>query len=158
MLWMLDSGNQGAFVEVMRRHKGRLRETKKRGTKISRGIQMHLSSRVNPLVCLFSFQQGHWPRKKRCPVYSVQTLLCMCVCLRETVLADVCILAGWTVFAFESMSRHACTKGDASLCTHPSIIPSHLCLTRSSRVKDVQPRLRASQLWLQYAYVLLLKV
>lgn len=60
----------------------------------------------------------------------------MCVCLRETVLADVCILAGWTVFAFESMSMHACTKGDASLCTHPSIIPSHLCLTRSSRVKD----------------------
>lgn len=57
-------------------------------------------------------------------VQAFRGILCMhsCVCvsslLREEALADVCILAGWTVFAFESMSMHACTKGDASLCTH----------------------------------------
>lgn len=61
--------------------------------------------------------------------------ICVCVCrllgvfracprkcvrglLSEEALVDVCILAGRTVFALGSMSMHACTKGDASLCAH----------------------------------------
>lgn len=54
---------------------------------------------------------------------SIQRVFCACsrVCVarrRERALADVCTLAGWRVFAFESTSMRACTKGDASLCTH----------------------------------------
>lgn len=66
-------------------------ERKQRGreTEMTGGIWMHLWSRVNPLVCLFSFHLGHCAQKKRSPV---------CVCVR--VLVDVCILAGWMVFAW----------------------------------------------------------
>lgn len=54
-----------------------------------------------------------------CVCVSIQRyFVCVSGLLRERALADVCILAGWTVFAFESTSMRACTKGDASLCTH----------------------------------------
>lgn len=70
---LVDSGNRGAFMEVTRRE-GEKKETKGRETKMMGGIQMHLSSRVNPLVCLFSFHLGHWTQKKGSPVLN----LCVC--------------------------------------------------------------------------------
>lgn len=69
----------------------------------------------------------------------VQALLC--VLPRERVLADVCILAGWTVFAFQSTSVHACTKGDASLCTHIVAFFIALCLSSAGEMSRL---LRAS--------------
>lgn len=144
MLWVVDSGNQEAFMEVTRRQRER---QKGRGTKMTGGIQMHLSNRVNPLVCLFSFQLGHWTQKKGRPMLN----LCVCASvwgLRERVLADVCILAGWTVLAFESMSVYACMlaclhkRWRKLVHTHASILLPCCCLTSSSSVKDGQPLLR----------------
>lgn len=58
----------------------RQKETKRRETKMMGGIQMHLSSRVNSLVCLFSFPLGHWIQKKGSSVwaFSAREHLQMC--------------------------------------------------------------------------------
>lgn len=152
MLWV------GGFWESWRLYGGDEKgggekETKGRETKMMGGIQMHLSSRVNPLVCLFSFHLGHWTQKKGSPVLN----LCVCV---QAFRGILCVwVACWERRHLQMcayLQDGQCSPLKARVCmlaqkvtqacahTHGGILLSHCCLTRGSSVKNIQPPLRAS--------------
>lgn len=130
------NGVSGRFWESGRHLRRWREEAKGRETKMTRGIQMHLSGRVNPLVCLFSFHLGHWTQKEETGGWgSVAEREGTCRCVHTCRMVSVCL---WK-------HEYACLHKRWRKLVHTDggILLSRCCLT--SGRSDVQPPLRASQ-------------
>ena len=97
----------GALAEATRR--GERKKAKGRETKMTGGIQMHLSSSVNPLACLLSFHLGHWTPKERGVLCWTCVCVCVCVCLQA--------FRGYFVHALVS-AWLAEGRGHLQMCAH----------------------------------------